>query len=47
MPPQRTLLFLDTEFTGLERKGELISLAVVAGENHWFYAQGYDWNAIF
>lgn len=44
MTPPRTPLFLDTEFTGLERRGELISLAVVAGENRWFYAEFTDYN---
>lgn len=44
MTPLRTPLFLDTEFTGLERRGELISLGMVAEENQWFYAEFTDYN---
>ncbi len=44
MTQLRTPLFLDTEFTGLERSGELISIAIVAGEARWFYAEFTDYS---
>jgi len=46
MTPARTPLFLDTEFTGLEQQGELISLAIVADEPRWFYAEFTDYNPV-
>ncbi len=38
-------LFLDTEFTSLTKQGELISIALVAQDGSYFYAELNDYNA--
>lgn len=40
----KTLLFLDTEFTGLAQNTSLISLALVADTGEEFYAEFTDYN---
>jgi len=37
-------IFLDTEFTGLEQSGQLISLALVSRDGGWFYAEFTDFD---
>jgi hypothetical protein len=37
-------LFLDAEFTGLNKRAQLISLALVSEDNRWFYAEFTDYS---
>lgn len=37
-------IFLDTEFTALRQSGRLISLALVADDDRWFYAEFTDYD---
>ncbi len=37
-------IFLDTEFTGLNQSGQLISLALVSLDGQWFYAEFTDYD---
>jgi hypothetical protein len=42
---RRTPIFLDTEFTGLNQSAQLISIALVRDDGHWFYAEFTDYDA--
>lgn len=44
--PKTTLLFLDTEFTGLQQNAQLISLALYKDEENYFYAEFTDYPKI-
>lgn len=39
------ILFLDTEFTGLQQSAQLISLALVSMDGQWFYAEFTDYDS--
>lgn len=41
----RTMLFLDTEFTGLTQDAKLLSLALYRSDDTYFYAEFNDYNA--
>ncbi len=38
------IIFLDTEFTGLQQSAQLISLALVGMDGQWFYAEFTDYD---
>ena len=38
------IIFLDTEFTGLQQSSQLISLALVDMDGRWFYAEFTDYD---
>jgi hypothetical protein len=44
MKPQETILFFDTEFTGLNKQADLISLGIVTGDGKHFYAEMNDFD---
>ena len=43
-PAINTIVFLDTEFTGLHKYAQLISIGLVAENGSMFYGEVTDWD---